>query len=306
MLAAMAGDDLPAADRALLQNHLADCAACRTELAQLEAVVRAVRMTPDVDPPAWLVTRVMARVRDEAVHRRSWLSRLFLPLHIKLPLEGFALLMICVIAWYVMQDMDRSHQLQSGAPTTQVQPGELNTAAPAVTSPPVERRAPTPMTATPHGDTISPPKTQEPPFAPSFARPLQPNSELLERSKAEHKAPAAAPTGREQSGGTAVERSMAAKAKSENADRSLAAPVRLSVRVRVAVDDRVAFGDTLQLLVQRTGGVLLASSPGTATIRIDGARLPGLLERLAQLGRILERPGDNVPSEGELELQLVW
>ena len=72
MLPALAGDDLSETDRARVERHVADCAACRSELAALRAVVQAVRTTPEVDSPPWLAARIMARVREEGAPRRRW------------------------------------------------------------------------------------------------------------------------------------------------------------------------------------------------------------------------------------------
>ena len=50
---------------ALLEQHVADCAGCRAELARLQAVTAALETWPLVAEPAQLAARVMARVRPD-------------------------------------------------------------------------------------------------------------------------------------------------------------------------------------------------------------------------------------------------
>ena len=63
-LSAYCGGDLDPAERLRVEEHLAGCDSCRAELADLQTALRLIRTTHEVEPPVWLATRVMARVRD--------------------------------------------------------------------------------------------------------------------------------------------------------------------------------------------------------------------------------------------------
>jgi len=105
-LPAYCSGDLSPSEQAQVRDHLASCPACRGEVAELETVLRLLRTTPQVEPPPWLATRVMARVREQGSPQSSWLRRLFLPLHIKLPLEAAALLVVCLTGWYLTRTVE--------------------------------------------------------------------------------------------------------------------------------------------------------------------------------------------------------
>jgi hypothetical protein len=57
----------------------------------------------EVEPPPWMTQKIMARVREEAESKRGFIQKLFYPLHIKVPLEAFATVLIAVVAVYVFK-----------------------------------------------------------------------------------------------------------------------------------------------------------------------------------------------------------
>jgi hypothetical protein len=313
MLAALAGGDLSKTDQNFVEQHLADCPSCRTELAQLQLVVQAVHAIPEAEPPPWLVTRIMAQVREEAAQQQNWFARLFLPLHLKLPLEAFALVMICVTAWYVMQEVDRSQKVTPDAPNIKAPTEESVRDA-------VVQPVPVPPSAAPVAPKIQThpsaqpgtPVAQEPP-APAFTPPPQAAADrtgLMERAKAASEAAPAAPSANpEQTAGSAApmaERKTAAKRKAERSDNRLDAAVPQPLRLRLVAHDREAFAGKLADILQRLGGSMVNSRPGTVLVRIDAARLSELLSQLALLGRVTEQPVVDANRAGVVELQIFW
>jgi anti-sigma factor RsiW len=69
-----AAGDLPVADRHAVQAHLAECAACRAKLAELDALAGALVDTPTPPIPSGFASRVMAaaRQRQEAQPVAVW------------------------------------------------------------------------------------------------------------------------------------------------------------------------------------------------------------------------------------------
>lgn len=322
MLAALAGNDLSPADRAMVEQHLADCQACRSELAQLQLVVQAVRATTDLEPPPWLATKIMVRVREEAVLQRGWLARLFLPLHIKLPLEALALVMVCISAWYVMQDVERSQQVKPDIPHVLSPVGESARDAAVQSLPQTSSEPAAVVSVSPKTESRQPrrpaqsvaPSAQEQAAAPAFVSPPQQvvadRSEPMDRVKsAPGIAPAAPAASPEQTTGSAApmaERKMASKRKAENSDTRLDAVASKPLRLRMVVHDRDVFTGKLVDLLQRSGGSVVSSRPGTALVRIEASRLAELLAQLAVLGLVTEQPIADASRTGTVELQILW
>ena len=113
LLSAYCGDDLESAQRMRIEEHLAGCASCRAALADLQTALRLIRTTPEAEPPPWLATRIMARVRQQQREKRSWLQRILYPLHVKLPIEVAALLLVCVSGYYLARNVESELKQQS-------------------------------------------------------------------------------------------------------------------------------------------------------------------------------------------------
>jgi len=113
LLSAYCGGDLDPAEKARVEEHLAACPACRADLADLETALRLIRTTPEVEPPPWLTSRIMARLRDETAPRRRWYQWLLFPARTRLPLEVMALLVVCVSGYYLARNIEN----RGNAPT---------------------------------------------------------------------------------------------------------------------------------------------------------------------------------------------
>jgi hypothetical protein len=101
LLPGMIDGALPEAEKKAIEAHLATCASCGKALADLRTSDARVKSLEDVEPPAWLKTRVMARVREEAGQKEGIFRKLFYPLHVKVPIQALATVLIAVVAWNV-------------------------------------------------------------------------------------------------------------------------------------------------------------------------------------------------------------
>jgi hypothetical protein len=110
LLPAYCGGELDPAERMRVEEHLASCPACSAALVDLETTLRLLRSTPQVEPPPWLTSRIMARLREESVEKRSWLQRFFFQPHRKLPLEIMALLVVCVSGYFLARNLETEMQ----------------------------------------------------------------------------------------------------------------------------------------------------------------------------------------------------
>jgi anti-sigma factor RsiW len=188
LLAAYCGDDLETTERSRVEEHLAVCAACRAELSDLQTALRLIRTTPEVEPPPWLATRIMARIREQQREKRSWLQRLFFPLHVKLPFEVAALLLVCVSGYYMARTVETELQKPISRQETVVAPPQTGThtdtgkqAAP--TTPTPATPAPTPPPANVNRATAPSAPVPAQPLAPKAAEQVAP-PQLPEYSKA--------------------------------------------------------------------------------------------------------------------------
>ncbi len=104
-----------------LEDHLRSCEPCRLALQDLNKTRNLLGRLQEVDPPPWFTRKVMARVREEAEGKRGLLRKLFYPLHIKIPLEAVASILVVVLAVYVFKATDLEMPLLK-APTESVPP----------------------------------------------------------------------------------------------------------------------------------------------------------------------------------------
>jgi hypothetical protein len=104
-------------DQELIDQHLASCRACSTVLYELNRTGEVLKNLKEVEPPHWMTQKIMARVREEAESKKGFIQKLFYPLHIKVPLEAFATILIAVVAVYVFKAMEPDMKgLQTSSP----------------------------------------------------------------------------------------------------------------------------------------------------------------------------------------------
>jgi hypothetical protein len=103
-------------EQASVEEHLKTCPDCSSALTELRKTVEHVRQIEEVDPPAWMKQKIMARVRTEEEKKQGLFQRIFFPLHIKLPLETIGLLFITVTVYFVARDVQETEHPFPEAP----------------------------------------------------------------------------------------------------------------------------------------------------------------------------------------------
>jgi len=346
LLSAYCGGDLDPTERVSVEEHLAGCAPCRAELADLQTALRLIRTTPEAEPPAWLATRVMARVREEQEQKNSWLQRIFFPLHIKLPIEVAALLMVCVTGYYLSRTVETELQQPAGRQEMPAPPPE---AGKPVEIPQKESPAAlpsTPVLPRPAGKPSLPQKTEIPavPAAPGAADQftMQPIPEDPDRAfprpsfapappavKQERNAPAAeAPAGnissfqpapgghdakKAKKDGATMDMDLGGgyKAASESVRGASGAATGTAVpagRIRLTMTDPASAPGSLREAITRSGGSVMDDRPArSGTIK---ARIPS--QRMNELLELLTRLGTVVERPqardlaGMIEIEIAW
>jgi hypothetical protein len=102
-LTAFVDEQLAPDEKKAVQEHLDTCPDCASHLEELRKTVAYARGLEGVEPPSWFTRKVMSKVREEAGRNKGILLKLFYPLHIKIPLEAAAMLVIVVTAFYVLR-----------------------------------------------------------------------------------------------------------------------------------------------------------------------------------------------------------
>jgi anti-sigma factor RsiW len=72
LLSAYLERDLSEAQRAAVEAHVGACPSCAVELEELRGTVALLRRLPSPEPPAYLASRVMARIADGEAQPSGW------------------------------------------------------------------------------------------------------------------------------------------------------------------------------------------------------------------------------------------
>ncbi len=331
LLSAYAGGDLGPDRSRGVESHLAECPDCRAELDDLRALMGLLRSVPEVEPPPWMTTRVIAILKGQQAEKRSWLRHIFYPLHIKLPIEVMALLVVCVSGYYLSRNVESELKQQvaqqdSDIPATRPQPMLVapesgRREAPAASVP----RPTAPLPIIPKG--INRPDSMQsqtvPPASPAavsappaergesaapatgvgidsskreeaFVRPLEDVREMKKSAKSQAK-------------DEAESLSSAPAASSALAPAAAVVP-RLKIRLVISAPES-ASKELRQAIVSSGGTVRQAEAKPSSRRQIAASipiqRLTELLGRLERLGRIAERPAVT-GSSGVIELIVEW
>ena len=133
-------DLLSPEEKESIEGHLAVCSRCRRAVADLKKADELVRNLGEVEPPPFLEQRIMSRIREESGQKKGLLRRLFYPLHIKVPIQALASVLIAVIGFYVYQtgEPEMKQIVSPTPPFTEREKGQVAADSPkTVTGPPV-------------------------------------------------------------------------------------------------------------------------------------------------------------------------
>jgi hypothetical protein len=103
-----------------VEAHLKTCAECENALSELRKTIEQIKSIEEIDPPAWMTQKIMARVRTEAPEKKGLFQRLFFPLSIKLPIQAVAVAFLTITVLYVYRDSQPTLKFaETPAPATQ-------------------------------------------------------------------------------------------------------------------------------------------------------------------------------------------
>jgi len=93
--------DLDSNTKKLLDEHLAICHDCSRELDKLKSLISALKAFPKIEPPQDFLESVRRRL-DKPPVLTAALRRMFVPLHIKLPLEALTITATVIIIFFLV------------------------------------------------------------------------------------------------------------------------------------------------------------------------------------------------------------
>ncbi len=89
----------------IIEDHFGDCNACRQTLTALQAVVEEVSNLETAKPPDDFLEQLHIRM-DSRFSPKNWMTKLFRPLHIKLPLQLVTATALGVMIFFMVQTQE--------------------------------------------------------------------------------------------------------------------------------------------------------------------------------------------------------
>jgi hypothetical protein len=89
-----------------IEKHLISCQKCRTALTEYKKTQELIKALEEVEPPPGFAQKIMVQVREEAQEKRGLLKKLFYPLHIKVPIQAIATVVIAALAIQVYRSVE--------------------------------------------------------------------------------------------------------------------------------------------------------------------------------------------------------
>lgn len=177
---------MPEKERAGVAAHLRSCGTCANAAEGLENTIRMLRnLTPEKAPPE-LLEKIRMETARHAPEKADLWKRLFLPAHVKIPIEAAAVVLLVLLGYGIQQKEKPPLATLLPPPRTESSPAASKTADPA------KKDAAIPK-STSHADKVSSSRLRESPPEPG---PRVATRETLKRSAAPETLPS---SGREPS-----------------------------------------------------------------------------------------------------------
>jgi hypothetical protein len=283
-------------------------------------------------------SRIMAHLREEQAAKKSWLQRFRFPLHTSFPVKALALLIVCVSGYYLSRSVDSELQMAKQQQLQEIPAQQAPVTAPSPAPPPAgagqekpsgadqlhkpasTETAPQPVLRQENLPAKALPQVQTAPVTGDYA-PAPPvlKDRSVGKDESMKSAPAAEfsnraretlPELKQMKKSRSLERSsdVAAPAAAGRADGTPSGTALPQFVVRLNVNDPANAPALIREAVIRSGGSITEEPEASGRLlklRIPISRQRELLERLQQIGRIVEH--DPPPEEaGLLEMTIKW
>ncbi|MHB8844945.1 MAG: zf-HC2 domain-containing protein [Nitrospirota bacterium] len=98
------------AERNAIDEHLRTCTECSDALTELRKTIEHIREVEEVEAPAWMTQKVMAKVREEKEAKKSLRQQVYSIFTMQYPIQVVTVLFLAVTAYYIYQGIDPSRK----------------------------------------------------------------------------------------------------------------------------------------------------------------------------------------------------
>jgi hypothetical protein len=93
-------------EKADIEQHLKTCVECSDALRELRKTIEHIHAIEEVESPAWMTQKIMAKVREEQEAKNSIRQRVFAPFLMKFPVQAVAVLFLAVTAYFIYTNVN--------------------------------------------------------------------------------------------------------------------------------------------------------------------------------------------------------
>jgi hypothetical protein len=286
-------------EKRFIDEHLVSCEMCSESLSDLRKTVNHVQNLEEIESPQWLTEKIMTRVRLESQPKKGILEKLFYPLHIKLPIEAIAAVLVVVISIYMFKAFlpeikPETHTEIAKAPSENRVPETLPRERDKI----ISNRKPAPAKP-PEQPMIA--KKPEPPASESKEKSKR--SELLAKQEAtthqfeeQRAAPSAGAVAKsEQEGTSSYKRAESLLDKKEN--------INLTINVEAIAPASKEIEKNLTELGGKVTKTESSENKKVIVAEIDSKKLNELIEKLNLLGQI-KKEAISEAQEGNIKIKI--
>ena len=92
-------------EKADIEQHLKICTECANALRELRKTIEHIHEIEEVESPAWMTQKIMAKVRAEQDAKNTLWQRFFVPIFMTEPIRAVAVLFLSVTVFYIYMTM---------------------------------------------------------------------------------------------------------------------------------------------------------------------------------------------------------
>jgi hypothetical protein len=93
-------------EKADIERHLKTCTECADALRELRKTIEHIHAIEEVESPAWITQKIMAKVREEQEAKNGIWQRVFAPFLMKFPVQAVAVLFLAVTAYFIYTNVN--------------------------------------------------------------------------------------------------------------------------------------------------------------------------------------------------------
>jgi hypothetical protein len=316
-------------ERAAIEAHLKTCSQCSEALSELRKTIEHIKTVDEIDPPAWMTRKIMAKVHAEADEKKSIFQRLFYPLIVKLPIQAVAIVFLTITAFYIYRNIQpatgpseapsQEFAAKKPVPPTDTAQDKLAKAdrpalrskqvpqTPAYKALDMKQEYEKPPQPTLQGQATAPSPAPAVPVMPAEQpMPAQKEVDSLKAAASQAGAPAAIS---EQATGIAPQAEKKSKSAAPMQRASNVAPTdAVGSVISVRVNDIDASVLDLEQTVKQLGGSIqkkdLPNAKRIYEISIDAQKLQQLKEKLKHIGAVRDDAGQPISKDGQIVLRI--